>query len=104
MTYKASYESIIPTFLLDSEVTPPCAEADPDAFFPRDDFDAVDAGMRAPVTYDNERAAKAICEECPMKVDCLIFAMKTGQQGIWGGTTESERKKMRRKYYAASQY
>jgi WhiB family redox-sensing transcriptional regulator len=37
--------------------------------------------------------AKAICEVCPVKIMCLDYAVSAGMQGVWGGTTESERKR-----------
>ena len=43
--------------------------------------------------------ATAICNECPVKIDCLEYAINTNQDsGIWGGTTEEERKNLRRQY------
>jgi WhiB family redox-sensing transcriptional regulator len=45
--------------------------------------------------------AKDVCCECPVKVDCLDFAMETNQDtGIWGGTSEEERRQMRREVAA----
>jgi len=36
--------------------------------------------------------AKAICAGCPVRNECLAFALRTGQvDGIWGGTTTHER-------------
>jgi hypothetical protein len=37
--------------------------------------------------------AKAICEVCPVKIMCLDYAVSAGMQGVWGATTESERKR-----------
>ena len=43
--------------------------------------------------------AKAICMECPVVTECLEYAIRTNQDsGIWGGTTEDERKSIRRQY------
>lgn len=42
--------------------------------------------------------AKAICDDCPQKVDCLNYALYHEMFGIWGGTTERERKLLRKKY------
>ena len=43
--------------------------------------------------------AKAICMECPVVNECLDYAIRTNQDsGIWGGTTEEERKSIRRHY------
>ena len=42
-------------------------------------------------------AAKAVCQTCPVHVDCLRFALETNQEaGIWGGTSEDERVRIRR--------
>jgi WhiB family transcriptional regulator, redox-sensing transcriptional regulator len=41
--------------------------------------------------------AVAICRACPVRTDCLNFAITTGQsEGVWGGTTPSERRNLRR--------
>lgn len=45
--------------------------------------------------------AKAICSVCPVIEDCLEYALETNQRsGIWGGTSEKERKSLRRKWLA----
>jgi len=42
-------------------------------------------------------AAKTLCGECPVKNACLQYALETKQEhGIWGGTTEEERRRLRR--------
>ncbi len=39
--------------------------------------------------------AVAVCRVCPVHGECLDFAVTTGQSdGIWGGTTPSERRRM----------
>ena len=38
-----------------------------------------------------------ICAACPVKIECLDYAVKYSQLGWWGGTTEAERKRIRRK-------
>ncbi|MGH9060608.1 MAG: WhiB family transcriptional regulator, partial [Acidimicrobiales bacterium] len=36
--------------------------------------------------------AKAICARCPVRAECLAFALATDQRyGIWGGTSETDR-------------
>jgi len=67
-----------------------CAEVDGDLWFP-------EAGG-----ISNETAqAKAICERCPVKVECLEDALVGNVgYGIWGGLTPVERnalKKLRKK-------
>jgi WhiB family redox-sensing transcriptional regulator len=61
-----------------------CRQYDPEIFFaPR---------ARA------ERKAKTICGKCPVKVDCLVFALQAKVEfGIWGGTNGKERRAMIRR-------
>lgn len=64
-----------------------CQSADPELFFP---ISALDATTRAVVR------AKAICGRCGVQPQCLAHAMESGSlQGIWGGTTEQERRRLR---------
>ena len=62
-----------------------CAQADPDLWFPDGEWESAD------VTH-----AKQICSGCPVMSQCLEFALTYPQAGIWGGTTESERRRMYR--------
>ena len=40
-----------------------------------------------------EHMAKAICDLCAVRGQCLKFAVERGEaHGIWGGTSESERR------------
>jgi WhiB family redox-sensing transcriptional regulator len=73
-------------------VTPPCAESDPDAFFPMEAESGEGVGRR----YENERGAKAVCAECPVRIDCLQYALENNTAGIWGGLTERERRRLRK--------
>lgn len=41
--------------------------------------------------------AKALCDQCEVKSECLAFAMATAVDGIWGGTTARERQEFRRR-------
>jgi WhiB family redox-sensing transcriptional regulator len=61
-----------------------CAQV-PDIFFP-DDQDPESRRYMIEV-------AKTICEDCPLRIQCLDYAVSAGMQGIWGGTTDSERKR-----------
>jgi len=73
---------------------PPCAESDPEAFFAED---APEGSMTRRGIYRYEREAKLICRECPYRHECLAYAMKRPDiQGIWGGTTEQERVRIRK--------
>lgn len=43
-------------------------------------------------------AAKAICETCPVREECLSFALETAQvEGVWGGMDAGERRRLRRR-------
>jgi WhiB family transcriptional regulator, redox-sensing transcriptional regulator len=65
-----------------------CRQEDPDLFFP-----LVAAG---PGLVQIERA-KAVCARCPVRAECLRFAMETAQDhGVWGGASEDERRALRR--------
>jgi WhiB family redox-sensing transcriptional regulator len=46
--------------------------------------------------------ARQLCRSCPVVEACLEYALETNQRaGIWGGSTEEERKILRRKWLAA---
>ncbi len=69
-----------------------CRDTDPDLFFP------VGTTGYALVQIDK---AKQVCDECPVHSDCLQYALDTNQDsGIWGGTSEEERRTMRRQFVA----
>lgn len=47
------------------------------------------------------RDAKVVCQQCPVMAECLKFAISTNQEyGIWGGTSEEERRVLRREWRA----
>ncbi len=49
-----------------------------------------------PERGDDVQAAKAVCRTCPVCDACLIFALENGEQfGIWGGTSERQRRRLR---------
>jgi WhiB family redox-sensing transcriptional regulator len=61
-----------------------CLGQDPELFFP--------VGNSGPALVQIDEA-KAVCGRCPVVEQCLRWALKAGQvDGIWGGTTESERR------------
>ena len=70
-----------------------CRDTDPDLFFP--------VGTTGPAIEQIE-AAKSVCNGCEAKDPCLDFALTTNQDsGIWGGTSEEERRKLRRQWLAS---
>jgi WhiB family redox-sensing transcriptional regulator len=69
-----------------------CRDTNPDLFFP------VGTTGQALVQIEN---AKAVCRGCPAQEACLEFALSTNQDsGVWGGTSEEERRKLRRAWVA----
>jgi WhiB family redox-sensing transcriptional regulator len=58
-----------------------CADVDTDLFFPE--------------RGEDQTAAKAICATCPVRAECLAYALETGDPGIWGGTSERQRKQIK---------
>jgi predicted RecB family nuclease len=77
-------------FLSEEKGMPICSEIDPELFFPQE----VEGNINA--SYYNERGAKQVCSTCVYKVECLIYAFKNNEIGIWGGTTDGQRKQFRR--------
>lgn len=57
-----------------------------------------DANVFFPLTDEDAGPAKAICAACPVREQCLDYALETRQgDGIWGGLTEVERRRLRRR-------
>lgn len=45
-------------------------------------------------TSKQHEAARRICYSCPVQVECLSYCLETNQKwGVWGGLTESQRKR-----------
>lgn|GEM_PF-3762253 len=42
-------------------------------------------------------AAKQVCAGCIVKSECLEKALKNGEHGVWGDTTEGERMDIKRR-------
>lgn len=82
----------VPSF--PDDIIVPCSESFPDAFFAEEVEDA--NGNILGSVYKYEHEAKAICSECPVRLECLKHALKYKEQGIWGGTTERERTNIKR--------
>jgi WhiB family transcriptional regulator, redox-sensing transcriptional regulator len=69
-----------------------CRDLDPDLFFP--------VGVTG-MAVEQIDVAKAYCQTCHARGACLDFAITTNQEyGVWGGTTEDERRVLRRAYRA----
>ena len=62
-----------------------CLGAGPDPWFPG-------KGAQA------DRKAKRICAGCPVRSDCLEYALTHHERyGVWGGLNEKERRAVRRR-------
>jgi WhiB family redox-sensing transcriptional regulator len=76
----------------DWRVDSACRDTDPDLFFP--------VGTTGPAIEQID-SAKAVCRECLVQAECLEFALATNQDsGVWGGTSEEERRKLRKQWLA----
>ncbi|UOQ91144.1 WhiB family transcriptional regulator [Agromyces endophyticus] len=61
-----------------------CAQTDPEAFFPE--------------KGGSTRDAKKICTGCEVRAECLEYALGNDERfGIWGGLSERERRKLRKR-------
>lgn len=50
-------------------------------------------GERDSTKHMRTNAAKRICRECPVQMDCLRSALDNREpSGVWGGKTEDERR------------
>ncbi len=65
-----------------------CRETDSEIFFPEKGKPT--NGLRS------IRSAQQICQLCPYKDPCLEWALANHEIGIWGGTTEGQRRRIRR--------
>lgn len=69
-----------------------CAEVDPDLFF---------AESSGAARLKQDRMAKGVCAECPVRLQCLAYTLKneaitSRRYGIAGGMTPMERSSMER--------
>jgi len=67
-----------------------CAGYPDSLFFPLGEIDEAQIAM-----------ALEICSGCKVEDECLEYALESNQRsGIWGGTTEKERRSLRRRWLA----
>lgn len=64
-----------------------CRTVDPELFFPV-------AGEGSDIFKRQAAEAVAECRLCPVRLECLTVAVDTKAAGIWGGTTEGERRNL----------
>jgi WhiB family redox-sensing transcriptional regulator len=66
-----------------------CRSRNPEVFFHPE-------GERGPSRRNRDRAAKAVCLDCPVLQNCRTHALQVREPyGVWGGMTEHERDDMR---------
>jgi WhiB family redox-sensing transcriptional regulator len=65
-----------------------CREADPELFFhPQNE--------RGLARLRRDRAAKAVCARCDVRIECADYAIRSREPyGVWGGLTEEERERI----------
>lgn len=62
-----------------------CRDEDPELFFP--------VGTTGPAVDAQVASARAVCRACPVRRDCLAWALAAGEPaGVWGGLTADERR------------
>jgi hypothetical protein len=64
-----------------------CRNLDPEIFFP-----VAEVG---PALARQEARALAVCARCPVRAECLAYALKAIPYGIAGGMTEGQRRALR---------
>jgi WhiB family transcriptional regulator, redox-sensing transcriptional regulator len=65
-----------------------CLDTDPELFFPVGTIGHA---------LDQIAQAKTVCRDCPVRAQCLEWALNTTQAaGVWGGMDEDERRQLRR--------
>jgi WhiB family redox-sensing transcriptional regulator len=63
-----------------------CLDSEPEVFFPP-----------GPSAIEHVEAAKRVCRDCPVVGDCLSVALADPTLvGVWGGTSETQRARLRR--------
>lgn len=65
----------------------PCTEVGQEMFFTPENSSAL---------YSHLDQLVSLCSSCSMQAECLDYALHVGVQGVWGGTTEGQRRQMRR--------
>jgi len=66
-----------------------CRGANPDLFFPPQTFEKKEE------REVREAQAKAVCAQCPVRLQCLEYALTTREPfGVWGGLNETERRRL----------
>jgi len=58
----------------------------------------LDPGIFFPGPEDDYEEALAVCRTCRVREECLQYALENRERfGIWGGTTERQRRRLMRR-------
>lgn len=80
----AALAALIPEWTTDAA----CAQVDPDAWFPE--------------KGGSTREVKKVCASCPVRTECLDFALDHDERhGVWGGVSERQRRQLKKARAAA---
>jgi WhiB family redox-sensing transcriptional regulator len=65
--------------------------------FGYDVLNPVDAEEFFPNAGEPHHRAVAVCRQCPVRRACLDYALDHNEYGVWGGTSETQRRQIRAK-------
>jgi WhiB family redox-sensing transcriptional regulator len=54
-------------------------------------------------TFEEENFLKRTCNACPVKFECLDYALNHAVLGWWGGTSEAKRRRLRKQLKITAQ-
>lgn len=54
-------------------------------------------------TFEEENFLKRTCDACPVKSECLDYALNHAVLGWWGGTSEAKRRRLRKQLKITAQ-
>ena len=78
-------------------------DEDPQAWQDRALCAQTDAEVFFPTKGGSTKEAKQICLACPVRAECLEYALEHDERfGLWGGLSERERRRIRRGESAAA--
>lgn len=61
-----------------------------------------DAALFHPQKSQSAQPAKAVCAVCPVRPECLDYALTHDEHGVWGGLSRKERNDLRRQQRRAA--
>lgn len=71
-----------------------CVGMAQELFFGNETDETSSKRHRPMLTMSEVKRAKAICDRCPVRKQCLEFALVNHEEfGVWGGTTQRDRAK-----------